>query len=79
VRDTHSARYIRYRSGGKGEPKNYDTRELFGGNRRGLSLIDGMTASAICAVYDGASADLKPKLDTIPFRQLIDFCWKMVA
>lgn len=79
VRDTHSACLIRYRSGEMGEAKEYDTRDLFGGNRRGWTVIDSMTAGAICAVYDGAREDLRPKLDTIPLRTLIDFCWRMVA
>lgn len=74
-----SARLVRYRSGGKGEPKEYDTRDLFGGNRRGWTLLDMTTANAIMTVHRGLREDLRVKLDTIPLRQLVDFCWRAVA
>ncbi len=79
VRDERQCCYIRYRSGAKGEPKQYDVRDAFGGNRRGWTLLDLMTAGAIMAVHDGLREDLRPKLDTIPLAQLVDFCWRAVA
>lgn len=79
VRADKTCCYIRLRSGGKGEPKQYDMREAFGGNRRGWTLLDLMTASAILTVHDGVSDDWRSKMDTMPLRTLVDFCWRAVA
>ena len=80
VKAEHQACYVRYRSGENGEPKQYDTRPMFSGKRLPYwTLIDLQFASAIMDVYHGISADLRPKLDTIPLAKVVDFCWRMVA
>lgn len=79
VKRDKQAVQIRYRSGGKGEAKQYDLKQLFTGKSRGWTVFDLMTANAVMAVYNGANEEMRPKLDTIPLNSLISFCWRMVA
>lgn len=75
----HSAVQIRYRSGAKGEPKEYDCKPLFTGSHRGWIVLDAMTANAIMTVHRSLREDLRYKMDIFPLKQLVDFCWRMVA
>jgi len=74
-----SAVQVRFRSGGKGEAKQYDCKPLFTGRKRGWVLVDMQTANAILTVYEGLREDLRARVDTVPMGQLVEFCWKAVA
>jgi len=74
-----SAVQVRFRSGGKGEVREYDMKPLFTGRKRGWVLVDMQTANAILTVYEGLREDLRARVDTVPMGQLVEFCWKAVA
>ena len=74
-----SATQVRFRTGGKGEVKEYDCKPLFTGRNKGWVLLDLTTAGAIMAVYNALSESKRPSMDTIPLTKLVDFCWRMVA
>lgn len=75
----HSAVYVRYRSGGHGEPKEYDSKPLFMGSRKGWTVLDATTAAAIMVVFRGLKPELQAKVDTIPLARLVEFCWRVAA
>jgi len=80
VLDDHTALMIRERKGNVlGEPREYDVKELFTGNKKGWQIIDAMTANAMCTVYSALSSDAhREKWDKIPLFKLIDFTWSCV-
>lgn len=64
------------RSRGIGE---YDVKPLFTGNKRGWTILDATTANAIVTVREALKDNPNvAKFDSIPLRQLVDFCWRHV-
>lgn len=84
VKDQRQAHLIRYRTDSVKEcgTAQYDAKPYGTGSKRGWTLIDLTTASAIVAVHDALTKSQKPenlaKFDNIPLGRLVDFCWKHV-
>lgn len=79
VTDEHQAVLIRLRKGHvKGQPYEYDVKELFTGNKKGWVVLDGFTASAMLAIYNGLKPENQDKFNLISLPKLIDFTWKHV-
>lgn len=41
-------------------------------------IVDGMTASVLCQVYDALSVTNREHFETLNLRRLVDFAWKQV-
>ena len=63
----------------KGEPKQYDVKPLFTGNKKGWVMLDHFTASAMQTVYDALKPENQSKWDNIPVWKLIDLTWDNVS
>lgn len=78
-----SAKLIRYRKESVASGvAQYDAKDLFTGSKRGWTILDLTTASALCAVF-GAEAianvpERRAKLENLPLGRLVDFCWKVL-
>lgn len=66
----------------KGEPKEYDVKPLFTGNKHGWIMLDLFTANAMNTCYAALgklNEQHKQKWDTIPVWKLVDFTWDHVS
>ncbi len=72
---------IRYRAESHKETgtAQYDVKPLFTGKKKGWTIIDSFTASAMLAVYNALSPAMQVKFDNIPLGRLVEFTWKQVA
>jgi hypothetical protein len=66
---------IRARQGGKGQ---YDCKPCVG-SKRGWSILDGLTACAIMAVYNALNPEMQVKAHTRRITTLADFALSRVA
>lgn len=73
-----SAVLIRPRNHVRGQPKQYDVKQLFTGNKHGWTLLDVTTVNALNTCYNGLSGINKAKWDNVPVMRLIDFAWRHV-
>lgn len=62
----------------KGEPKEYDIKPLFTGNKRGWVVLDLTTANAMNTVYNALSEENQRKWDNIHVVRLVEFTWEHV-
>ena len=74
------AQLIRYRADSHKETgtAQYDCKPMFTGSKRGWTLIDSFTASALVAVYKALGPESQAKFNNLPLGKLVDFCWKAV-
>jgi len=72
---------IRYRANSHAETgtAEYDCKPIFTGSKRGWTMLDSFTASAMKAVYEKLKPEHQAKFDNIPLGRLVDFVWKQVA
>ena len=63
----------------KGNPWQYDIKEPFQGNKKGWTLVDLFTASAMVKVYDTLKDENKGKFDRLHINTLVDFTWKHIS
>lgn len=76
---TEGAQLIRVRERDESGNWQYDVKPLFTGKKKGWSILDAFTASAIAAVYKALNEANRAKFDRIPLERLLDFTWKHVA
>lgn len=81
-----SAYLIRYRKDSVlAGVAQYDAKPLFTGSKRGWTMLDLTTASAVANVGKAVmesptiSDANKAKFNNWPLGKLVDFCWKQVA
>lgn len=60
-----------------GGPINYDVKP-WEGNKRGWTLLDVFTASAVSKVYDAVNDKNKDALDRLSLRSAVNVCFKML-
>ena len=76
IASIEGAQLVRQR---KGQPDQYDVKPLFTGNHRGWTILDGYSASAICAVYDAISADRQIAYGILPLVTMADIAFRVIA
>lgn len=57
----------------------YDVKELFSGKKKGWTVLDGFTASAMLTVYNALEKKSQEKYDTVSLSKLLNFTWKHVG
>lgn len=62
----------------KGEPWQYDIKELSTGKKKGWIMLDSFTASAMLQVYNAMNSEQQSKYNTFHFLKLVDFTWKVL-
>ncbi len=63
----------------KGDLYHYDVKEAFQGNKKGWTLLDLFTASAMLKVYEALNKETnRYKFDSLHINTLIDFTWKHI-
>lgn len=62
----------------KGEPWQYDVKEMFTGKKKGWIVLDAFTSSAMLQVYNAMNPEQQSKYNTIHFLRLVDFTWKVL-
>ncbi len=79
--ETKSCVLIRPRKEGhiKATPWQYDVKEPFQGNKKGWTLLDLFTASAMLKVYEALKDENKTKFDQLYINTLVDFTWKHIS
>ena len=63
----------------KGNPWQYDIKEPFQGNKKGWTLVDLFTASAMLKVYEALKDENKGKFDRLHINTLVDFTWEHIS
>ncbi len=63
----------------KATPWQYDVKEPFQGNKKGWTLLDLFTASAMLKVYEALKDENKTKFDRLHINTLVNFTWKQIA
>lgn len=59
--------------------RQYDVKPLFTGSKRGWTVLDLFTASAIQSVYKAINETNRAKFDRIPLPSLVEFVFKAVV
>ena len=61
-------------------PWQYDLKEPFQGNKKGWTLLDLFTASAMLKIYDALEKEEnKARFDRLHINKLVDFTWKHIS
>lgn len=63
----------------QGEPRQYDVKPLFTGNKRGWTMLDLTTANALQTCYNALSEASQEKWNRISVFKLVDFAWNNVS
>lgn len=63
----------------KGSAWQYDIKEPFQGNKKGWTLVDLFTASAMLKVFEALKDENKVKFDRLHINTLVDFTWKHIS
>jgi hypothetical protein len=72
----HQALMFRAR---KDEPGQYDVKELFQGKKKGWTILDGFTASAIVKVYSALNETNRAKFTTLPLEKMASVAFKLIS
>lgn len=75
----HGAMLIRFRERDSVGDIQYDTKPTFTGSKRGWTLFDSFTASAVQAVYKAVNPANQAKFNRIPLAKLLPLVWKSVG
>lgn len=60
------------------EPGQYDAKAWgTGGRKKGWTLLDSFSASAVCAVYNAINDENKAKLEKLPPVRIVSICFKL--
>ncbi len=74
------AQLIRYRKDSVfSGTAQYDCKPMFTGSKRGWTMVDSFTASAILAVSNALNEANRAKFNNLPIDRLVSFCWKHVG
>jgi hypothetical protein len=57
---------------------SYNIKELFSGNKRGWTILDGFTASAIMAVHDALNDTNKARFSALPLIRMATVAFRLV-
>lgn len=60
----------------KGQPIQYDVKEVFTGKKKGWFFFDAFTASHMLAVYNGLRPEIQAKFDRIALPTLVNIAFK---
>lgn len=62
------------------EPGQYDAKAWgTGGRKKGWTLLDLFSASAVCAVYKAVNEENKAKLEKLPPLRVVSICFKLTT
>ena len=75
VATEHQAVLVRER---KGEPGQYDVKELHNGSKRGWVILDGFTASAIVKVYEALNETNRGFFASMPIEKMARVAFKLI-
>lgn len=62
----------------KDDPAQYDAKPYFTGSRRGWTLLDRWTASAIVAVRNGLNETNRQKFETMPIERMAAVSFQLI-
>ena len=71
----HQAVLVRER---KGEPGQYDVKDLHQGNKKGWVILDGFSASAIVKVYEALNETNKGFFASMPIVKMARVAFKLI-
>jgi hypothetical protein len=80
ITNTPSGQAVLVRSRGKNDSGEwqYDVKELFTGRKKGWTILDSFSQSAIRAVYNAINDANKAKFNNLSLPVLVDFAFKHV-